>query len=194
MGEIFDHFECHWFNVNVDITPAYVKTCYLEKIIYKKESVVFYRSHDYGILQHTFEVKLLHIKHKGLWICFVKTSPLCLYVTVFITQIIHLVTMKISLLTLPRVFCKLHIFIKLELGKEFYDWCLGFDVELEFVNTWYDITGGPFFRSRNLQGCLSVAAQSDLVTVAPLSMHYLLEVGKIILCVGRNHICWWIDN
>lgn len=107
------------------ILPQPTKTCYLEKIIYKKKSVVFYRSHDYGILQHTFEVKLLHIKHKGLWICFVKTSPLCLYVTVFITQIFHLVTMKISLLTLPRVFCKLHIFIKLELSKEFYDWYLG---------------------------------------------------------------------
>lgn len=63
-------------------------------------------------------------------------------------------------------------------------------MELEFVNTWYNITGGgAFFSSRNLQGCLYEAAQSDLVTGAAVHMHYLLEVGKIIHCVGRNHIC-----
>lgn len=138
-------------------------------------------------------------------ICFVKTSPLCLYVTVFITQTFHLVTMEISLLTLPRVFCKLHIFIKLELGKEFDDWCLVLWRMVGLTKIWcgvgickhlvqYYWGGGAFFSSRNLQGCLYEAAQSDLVTGAAVHMHYLLEVGKIILCVGRNHICWWIDN
>lgn len=175
------------------ILPQPTKTCYLEKIIYKKESVVFYRSHDYGILQHTFEVKLLHIKHKGLWICFVKTSPLCLYVTVFITQIFHLVTMKISLLTLPRVFCKLHIFIKLELSKEFYDWCLGLWRMVGLTKMWCRIWickhlvryyWGPFLQQQTPTG-LSVSSCPIRPSHCCPSVHALF-VGSW----QNNSLCW----
>lgn len=120
--KIFDHSECHWFNVNVDITSTYKNMLPREDYLF---CWVLKKSWSWDPTAYLWGEITAH-KTQGFItvICFVKTSPLCLYVTVFITQTFHLVTMEISLLTLPRVFCKLHIFIKLELGKEFDDWCL----------------------------------------------------------------------
>lgn len=160
---------------------------------YLQKKSLLCRSHDYGILEHTFEVKLLHIKHKGLWICFVKTSPLCLYVTVFITQIFHLVTMKISLLTLPIVFCKLHIFIKLELGKEFYDWCLGLWRMVGLTKIWCRVGickhlvryyWGPFLQQQKPTG-LSVSSCPIRPSHCCPSVHALF-VGSW----QNNSLCW----
>lgn len=173
------------------ILPQPTKTCYLEKIIYKKESVVQKswlwdpRAYLWG--------EVTAIKHKGLWICFVKTSPLCLYVTVFITQIFHLVTMKISLLTLPRVFCKLHIFIKLELSKEFYDWCLGLWRMVGLTKIWCRVGickhlvryyWGPFLQQQKPTG-LSVSSCPIRPSHCCPSVHALF-VGSW----QNNSLCW----